>query len=243
MLGDGLGRARQELDAPAAAAVDGVEVAEGHARGERALPLLRSGHVVVDVLGDLAGGDLDDGAVGRQLLLAGQVLQPHDLQLARADAAPDAAVERDFRVPDVAARLQRAVADREDAPERAVADEAHLERLVGLEAVGDEHDGRDGPAERRRRERQALLELGDLPHGARHVDGLGADEAVGAEAAPQLVRPVEEAQVRRVGQARREPARARALDAQAAAQRRRRRGEHEQSHHHARACVSSGRAA
>ena len=59
----------------------------------------------------------------------------------------------------------------------------------------------------------------------------------------QLVRPVEEAQVRRVGQARREPARARALDAQAAAQRRRRRGEHEQSHHHARACVSSGRAA
>ena len=105
MLGDGLGRARQELDAPAAAAVDGVEVAEGHARGERALALLRRRHEVVDVLGDLARRDVDDAAVRRQLLLPGQILEADDLELAPADARLDAAREVQAGVPDVAPRL------------------------------------------------------------------------------------------------------------------------------------------
>ena len=150
------------------------EEAQGHRRGA----LLAPHQVARDLLGDLAGLELDDAGVG----LAPGGARAHDGELTAphrgADVHP-ARARRDggVRARDEAAHAAFGIRDHRDRPERPVAPELELDGLAVLRARREEQRAHQGAAERRGRRRRGLV----TPR--RLADEGAPDEREGAHAA------------------------------------------------------------
>ena len=183
--GEGLAEDPRGAEDPAA----GVE---DHLAGERRGHLLAAGQVVLEVVVELAGGQLDDALIG---VFEADVAGDHERACADQGADPAATVEhlgdglrgRVLGELDVAADLAVAPRVDDDLAERSVAAKGDPDPLVVVLGQGAEQAaGGQGPAEDDRLRADELMALAGL------ADHVGGDRGEGPEALVSADRALED---------------------------------------------------